>query len=361
MVVPWVPILILCCQNGTNRLARFGAALSYLVLSMRPDVRLRLVPLYCVAAVFLEAVFLPCDAQEIQRKRVAVLDFEDYSGSNVAAAKVFGADIGDLGRGVSAEIIVKLKASGKYTVIDQSALKQLLAEEDRSEDDHLDAYGRAAKFGRMLGLDAMIVGAITRFGPDDVQKGTNHSGLSTRKSKAYVDITARILGMARGEVLAEFKATGESSRSGEVMQVTGRGQTKTSPDILGNEFTDSLLQEATRNALTKIAADLDSFAPKIPNPAGGLEALVAEVAGDSITLNVVRKSGWNVGDRLSISRELPAPDNLKAEGSSQTVKELIGEATISEVADSYLSAIVRSSKEVHVGDRVRRISDERAP
>lgn len=324
--------------------------------------RQRLVPRSLALAVFLLAAPVLSGAQEhLQRKRIAVLDFEDYSGSKVTASRVFGADIGDVGRGISAALIVKLKACDKYTVIDQSAIKTLLAEQNSSEEDHLDAYGRAAKFGRMLGLDAMVVGAITRFGPDEANRSSGLSGVGTRKSKAYVELTARLLGMTTGEVLAEFKASGTSVGSGEVMQIAGRGKAKNPQEILGNEFADSLLGEATRNAVAKIAEELDSFATKIPVPAAEIDALVADVEGNRITVNVGWKSGWRVGDKVTVSREQRAATDRNAAGAASTVAEQIGEATVTEVTDSYVSAVLETATAVKVGDRVRRTGTQQGP
>src|SRR5580704_438082 len=246
--------------------------------------------------------------QEItNKKRVAILNFEDYSAPSSGSPSAFGAVAQDVGKGVSAQLIEKLTAAGKYTVIDRSALKKLLDEQATSEPDGMDAYGRAARIGRMLALDAMIVGAITRFGPDIPQKsGSIHSRMSKRKSKAYVDITARVLDMTTAEVIAAFTITGESAQTGEVMIISTGGKSTAPQEILGNEFTDTLLGEATRNAVEKLAVQLDSFAQKIQPLTLDIDGLVAEVAGNSITLNVGKQSGVKVGDKLTVLREVQA-------------------------------------------------------
>jgi hypothetical protein len=47
----------------------------------------------------------------------------DDSGGSAAASQAFGADAADVGKGISAEIIEKLMAGEKYTVVDRSAVK----------------------------------------------------------------------------------------------------------------------------------------------------------------------------------------------------------------------------------------------
>jgi len=300
-----------------------------------------------------------CAQVSAPQKRVAVLNFEDDSGGSAAASQAFGADAADVGKGISARIIEKLIAGGKYTVVDRSAVKALLEEQNGAQEGE-DAYGTAARIGRMLGLDAMIIGALTRFGPDAAAKSGGHlPGMSTRKSKAYVDITARVLDMTTGQLIGGFTATGESAGSGEVIHIKGPGHPNGAPEILSGAFANSLLDEATRNAVEKIAAQRDSFAEKIPTLTLQIDGLVAEVAGNSVTLNVGKKTGLRVGDKLAILREIRGGDDPPtAQG---TVVEHVGEATVTEVADVYATAIFSGSGQVRVGDRVRSVANSPSP
>lgn len=298
-----------------------------------------------------------------QKKRVALLNFEDYSSGGTEAAKAFGVDAGATAKGISAQLIEKLTAGGKYTIVDQSAVKKLLQEQNSSDDDSLDVYRRAAKIGRILGLDAMIVGAITRFGPDAGQKdkASGHSGISTRKSKAYVAITARVLDMTTAGVIAEFTAAGESNRTGEVLRVKPRGHATDAQDILGNEFVDSLLGEATRNAVEQIAEQLNSFAAKIPTLNIEVDGLVAEVNGNSITLNLGKKSGVRMGDKLVIFRETRIVNDSQTGDSLSTIVEHVGDATVTDVAELSATAIFSGPGQALVGDHVKSTVSSQAP
>jgi curli biogenesis system outer membrane secretion channel CsgG len=297
--------------------------------------------------------------QEITgRRRVAVLNFKDDSGSNIGASGL-GVGSGDVGKGISAQLIERLISGGKYTVIDRSAVSEVLKEQTGSELDSLDAYDWAARVGRTLGLDAMIIGAITRLGADPALK-PGHSKMTRRKSKAYVNITARVLDMTSGEVISEFTATGESAKSGEVLIFQAPGHPESAKDILDHEFTSSLLAEATRNAVEKIAGQLNSFAEKIPHPRIEMEGLVADVAGNSVTLNLGLKSGVRVGDKFAILHEVHPVADPKTGGSLPPVVEQISEATVTEVGELYTTAIFVGSGQVRVGDRVKRIGSSQA-
>ncbi len=326
--------------------------------------RFRVVFWLAVLASWLHFSTCSVSGQEmVQKRRVTLLNFEDYTGTVSEAVKVFGADVGDAGKGISALLLEKLNAGGKYTLVDQSAVSKLLKEQNSSDDDRLDVYGRAAKIGRMLGLDAMIVGAITRFGPDASQRdaGGSHSGISTRKSKAFVAVTARVLNMTTAEVIAEFTAAGESTGTGQVMRFKLRGHSHEPQEILGSEFVDGLLAEATRNAVEKIAGQLNNFAEKIPIFNIEFDGLVAEVAGNSVTLNLGRNSGLKVGDKLAVVRELRATIDPQTGTSLPPAVEHIGEVTVTDVAGLYATAVFSGPGQAQVGDRVQSLATPQIP
>jgi curli biogenesis system outer membrane secretion channel CsgG len=304
-----------------------------------------------------------CAQASSQKKRVAVLDFDNYSESTASSSKAFGADAADVGKGISAQIIEKLLHGGKYTVVERSEVKRLLEEQSISDADRQDVFSLAARIGRMLRLDALIVGAVTRFGPDATQKSTGggRSGMSTRKSKAYVGITARVLDMTRAEVIAEFTVTGESARTGEVITFKASGHVNDTQEMLSGEFVDNLLAEAARNAVELIAEQLNSFAEKIPTLTVPMDGLVAEVTGNLLTLNLGKKSGVKVGDEFAIFRETRAVTEPQTGAALPPVIDHLGDATVTEVAELYCTATFSGTGEAHVGDHVKRLANSQTP
>ena len=122
------------------------------------------------ALIFL-LVATPCMAQ---KKRVAVLNF-DYGTVKTNAAAIFGSDQ-DVGKGISDMLVQKLVTDGKYSVIERNALDKVLGEQNFSNSDRADA-STAAKIGRVLGVDAIIIGSITQFGRDDQHTNIGGGGL----------------------------------------------------------------------------------------------------------------------------------------------------------------------------------------
>ncbi len=291
------------------------------------------------------------------KKRVAVLNFDNPNFGSGTPSGLFGVAGENVGKGVSTQLIQKLVAGGRFTLVDRSALEEALKEQNDADKDRLDAYEMASKVGGMLGLDAMIIGAVTRYGPEDKHTtgggGAFSTGVHTRKSKAYVEITVRVLDISSGKILGGFTGSGESTRSGEITTISGRGHSKSFTEILGSEFVESLLGEATSNAVEQIAGQLNLFADKIPTLRIAMEVLVAEVSGNTLTLNAGKKSGLRVGDQVEIFRERPAASGAANSGTLPRVAEQIGLATVTEVADDYATAVFSGSGQVQVGDRVK--------
>src|SRR5881227_2582480 len=98
------------------------------------------------------------------RRRVAVLDF-DYGTVHSSVTGIMGSDV-DIGKGVATMLVSELARNGTYTVMERAQLDRILNEQNFQQDSRADA-STAAKLGRLLGVDAIIIGSITQFGRDD--------------------------------------------------------------------------------------------------------------------------------------------------------------------------------------------------
>src|ERR1039458_4190743 len=168
-----------------------------------------------------------------QKKRVAVMNF-DYSAVTTNVTQLWGTNL-DVGKGIADMLVDKLVEDGAYSVIERKMLDKILAEQNFSNSDRADPNS-AAKIGKILGVDAIIVGSITQFGRDDkstgIGGGAATSGLSrfgiggvkTSKATAVVQLTARMINTSTAEILASVQGKGEESRSGTgLLGAGGRG------------------------------------------------------------------------------------------------------------------------------------------
>src|SRR5215469_9564422 len=135
-----------------------------------------------------------------RKKRVAIFDF-DFATVQSSSAAAFGTNV-DVGKGISDLLVRHLVQDGTYSVIERQQLAKVLGEQNFSNSDRADANS-AAKIGKILGVDAIIVGSITQFGNDNQNTnvggggggwgGFGVGGFSHKKSKAVVQVDARLV------------------------------------------------------------------------------------------------------------------------------------------------------------------------
>jgi curli biogenesis system outer membrane secretion channel CsgG len=306
---------------------------------------------------------MTCAAQQAPRKkRVAVMDFE-YGTVKTAVAAVFGTDQ-DVGKGISDMLVQHLVQDGKYSVIERKALDKILAEQNFSNSDRADS-STAAKIGRILGVDAIIIGSITQFGRDDKNTTVGGGGLGgitgrfgvggvqKREAKAVCNITARMVDTTTGEILAAVTGAGQSKRGGTSLVGAGGsayGAGGGAFDMTSKNFAETLLGEAVGQSVTDTATQLDDAAAKLPTVKADVSGLVADVSGNTLILNVGSKSGLRVGDKLEISRAARTIKDPATGKVLKTVTNKIGDATVTEVDTDSATVTFTGSAQAKVGD-----------
>ena len=119
-------------------------------------------------------------AAHARKIRVAVFDF-DYGTVHRDVFALFGSDV-DVGKGISDMLVTYLVKDGTYSVIERKALDKILAEQNFNNSNRADPTS-AAKIGKMLGVDAIIVGSVTEFGGEN--KNTNVGGFGGRLRRLW--------------------------------------------------------------------------------------------------------------------------------------------------------------------------------
>ena len=322
----------------------------------------RMIRLVCVAGLLI----VTCAAQQAPRKkRVAVMDFE-YGTVRSAVAAVFGTDQ-DVGKGISDMLVQRLVQEGKYSVIERKALDKILAEQNFSNSDRADS-STAAKIGKILGVDAIIIGSITQFGRDDKNTTVGGGGLGgitgrfgvggvqKREAKAVCNVTARLIDTTTGEILAAVTGSGQSKRGGTSLVGAGGsayGAGGGAFDMSSKNFAETLLGEAVGQSVASTATQLDDASGKLPTVKVEVSGLVADVSGNTLIINVGSKSGLRVGDKLEVSRAARTIKDPATGKVLKTVTNKIGDATVTEVDADSATASFNGSAVAKVGDIAR--------
>jgi len=224
-----------------------------------------------ISALFLVSqIVLPVSVLAAAKRRVAILPFE-YGAVSSSVGTV------DVGKGITTLLITKLVNDGTYSVVERQVLDSILKEQNLSVSDRADP-STAAKIGKLLSVDAIIVGTVTQFGFEthttDVGAGVSSvtsyipvvggfggfGGLKSHKSKVRVAVDARVVDINTSEVLGAVHGAGESSvvacRCGGALG-SGGGF-----DMGSSDFATSIAGEATLAAVDQMGSQIIELAAK---------------------------------------------------------------------------------------------------
>ena len=298
------------------------------------------------------------------KKRVAVMNF-DYATVQSYVSSIFGTNQ-DVGKGIADLLVTRLVNDGVYSVIERKLLDKVITEQNFSNSDRANP-DTAAKIGRILGVDAIIVGSITQFGRDDQSRNIGGGaiggltgrfgigGVQTKKAKAVVGISARMVDTSTAEILAAANGKGESTRSGTGLLGAGGssgGAGGGTYDMSSSNFANTILGEAVGVAVSDTAKQLEDSASRLPTQVLNISGLVADVSGNTLILNVGSKAGVKVGDHLGVfrqGRQIKDPATGKV---LKTIESKLGDVTITEVEDTS-STETYTGQAPKVGDAVR--------
>ncbi|QNI33784.1 curli production assembly protein CsgG [Alloacidobacterium dinghuense] len=307
-------------------------------------------------------------AQQPVKHKVAVLDF-NYATVMSASQAIFGTNV-DIGKGISDMLINELVNDGTYRVIERNQIDKILNEQNFSNSNRADS-ATAAKIGHVLGVDAVITGDITQFGRDDQNKniggmlgkwgsGYGLGGVGTSKSKAEVAITARMIDVNTGEILASASGKGESARSGAMLSGGGAGTGGFGGGGAGmgsSNFAQTIIGEATTKAVTDLATNLNADSAKLPTivaPTVSVNGLIADAsAPDSVIVNVGTSAGLKVGDKLAVSRVVRVVKDPATGKPLRSIENAVGQLTITSVDASSAVGTFSGSGKPQTGDTVK--------
>ena len=295
------------------------------------------------------------------KKRIAIFDFDNAAGSGAVSSMFFSTTGPNTGKAVANLLISRLVQNASVTVIERAAIDKLIAEQNLSNSDRTDPL-TAAKLGRILGVDAIILGAITQNDFEDKVTGGGGSrfggiggvSMSTKHDyKARVKINARIVSPDTAEVLSVSEGFGEVIKKG--VKVDMRDTRAVQAAMMGGDAGNGpIISEAVDKAVTQLSGSLEQAFPKLPVRARTLEGLIADVnESGRIILNIGSTAGASAGDKLEVWRrgkEIRDPATGKVLLRDDT---RLGDATITAVQENASFATFQGPENPKTGDIVK--------
>ncbi|MEN9229532.1 MAG: CsgG/HfaB family protein [Thermostichus sp. DG02_5_bins_236] len=289
--------------------------------------------------------------QPTSRPRIAVLDFDFSSLSNQYS-------IPNASRGVSDVLVDRLVKDGTFSVIERSRLEAILAEQNLGLSGRLDS-NTAAQVGRILGVDAVIIGSVTQFDVSVRRSGGGAPvltpfgrfpvavGAESVDADANVQLNVRLVSTSTAEILTVAEGRGNISQSDSTVTVAGFG----GGSATSNE--EKLLVLATQQAVDQVAGQLATSAGRLaaqPQALPTVDALVADVYGNQVILNKGSRDGYRVGLILSVERVVREVTDPATGAVLRKLTEPAGQIQLTEVDDGSSVGRILSGASFSVGD-----------
>ena len=270
------------------------------------------------------------DIPAVRKRRVAIKAFE-YATVTTWVQYWFNSNQ-NIGEGIRSMLGVRLGPSKYLTMVERANINDVMKEQDFGASNRV-KKGTNAKIGQLSGADVMLYGDIVIFGRDDTTKRKTLGAVIGRFSpvagavatmnkeeKAVVGINLRLVDTETGEQIETAEARGESSRKSKdyagVLGVSGAGAVGGSSGMTSSNFAQTIIGEATSNAVTNIVAYLEGKVPQLPAKPREIEGRVASVSTGGAVLTVGTSDGVMRGDRFEILK-------INGEIKDPTTKEVI--------------------------------------
>jgi curli biogenesis system outer membrane secretion channel CsgG len=242
------------------------------------------------------------DVEEYQgpKLRVGVVNFQ-----NKTPSKVLG--IGEAAADILGTILQK---TGRFIIIPQQDMESIMQQQ------HLGATGAvnpdtAAKMGEILGLNAIVTGAVTAY--SEAEEGKDFILGKSKKQIARVTVDYRIVDTTTGVQLMADSGAGIYEKS--VTTVLGAGgRASYDPDLRDG---------ALRDALTKAMVNMQKQLGKRK-----WQGRIAQVEGRDLYINAGEKSGLQVGTKLDVFRTGKAIIDPVTRVKLGTTESKIGQALV---------------------------------
>lgn len=267
-----------------------------------------------------------------EKIRIAVVDFDTEA---LHASWSYAWSYADLSRAAADNLVAQLVKSGRFRVIERQQLDKVLAEQNLGESGRLNPQ-TAAKIGKILGVQLIVIGTVTEFGISEtggrinqIGKWLGGSGVGGKIITGKAGLTARLVDTSTAEILGAYEGSGKHT--------FGKGEFAGSE--FGKEFDSGTTSKVLSEAVKKLAADITNGASGLTpsTPTAALEGKVAKVDGGTIYLNVGSGAGVKVGDIFEIvhaGEKIKDPDTGEVLGGDE---QTVGRVKITKVVGEKLS------------------------
>ena len=218
------------------------------------------------------------------KRRVGVVDFENKTAYGQSRLGQAGSDI----------LITELVKTGKFIVVEREKMNRLMEEQKLGLTGAIDG-NTAAQMGKILGLSAIVTGAISNFGVRTT--GSEYIIVQSKRQEATCTVDVRVVDAETGQILLADSGKGVSKvSSGGMLGLGTKGG-----------YSESIEGDSLRAAVSMLIENITSQINKKP-----WSTRIAQVANGKIYLSAGSESGLEVGQKLKVfsqGAEIKDPDS----------------------------------------------------
>ena len=285
-----------------------------------------------------------------QKKRVTVDEF-DYSAVMTSIQAIFGTQQ-NIGKGIRAMLTTRLGQQGKLVIVERAKIKNVMNEQDLDNSNRV-KKGTGSRTGIISGSDALLTGDVVIFGRDDKHTkirgggitGSVLGGIMNAKGsdKAVVAIDYRLVDGETSEIIATGEARGESERKSSTVGgfggAWGKGFGGAEIDMTSSNFAQTIIGEATQDCVNKLADILNTQTENMKRNVREVEAMVADVAGNTLVINAGTADGVTSGDVFEVMRIVRDVKDPSTQEVLDRITEKTGEMTITTVKEKVATGV----------------------
>lgn len=185
--------------------------------------------------------------------------------------------------GITQMLTDRLVEDTNIRVIERTRISEILQEQDFGSSGRVDPV-TAAQIGRVLGVDALILGTLTRMNVGEMG-GISFGPLSVKSVKAEVIITGRVVDATTAEIKDSFEGKGEAKEAAiSISDLQGFS-------FGSNAFMDSVLGKSIQQSVEKFTQNIISNPDKLLTHKSQLEGRIVKIIGDKLIVDIGRRNG----------------------------------------------------------------------
>jgi len=275
--------------------------------------------------------------------RVAVWEFENHAGSQ----HWYSNQLGPAARNqIDTEFSENQLLSAKFSVVERDKLNLVLKEQGLATAGAVDPT-TAAKVGKLLGVQYVVMGGIDKFNIDVTKAAVGPFSVGGHMVQSFATISLRFVDTTTAERVVSISADGDVKSGGGFLK--GTSLTRDSEWGIASET----IQKAAKAVVGKLGSgDYLSRIASAAAPAGGLQGKVIKVEGTKAWINLGALSGIKVGDRFmvfTVGEALIDPDTGAKLGADQ---KQTGDGAVVEVQSKY--AVINFTGAAKPKDTIRK-------